>query len=81
MTDALTGFRGKNTTTTLTQEEALVDDVTVLATRSSFGFQQEQATDAISVTQNLNPEIRCARAAEGHGFSQARACMIVARAK
>jgi len=34
----LTGFKGKNITVKLTGEEAAVDDVTVLVTRSSFGF-------------------------------------------
>jgi hypothetical protein len=38
ITRDLTGFEGKNITFTLMGEEAAVDDVTVLATRSCFGF-------------------------------------------
>ena len=38
ITRDLTGFKGKNITLTLMGEEAAVDDVSVLATRSYFGF-------------------------------------------
>jgi hypothetical protein len=38
ITRDLTGFKGKNITLTLFGEEAAVDDVSVLATRSYFGF-------------------------------------------